>query len=81
MERQEHEPLLMGAAEAAGELGVRQANLRVLSGLPKPYGKVRATTLWRSNEIKALARKRRYEARQAKRRAEKTNESKEIKAA
>jgi hypothetical protein len=48
----------MGAIEAAEALGVRQPNLRVLHGLPEPYDKVRATTLWRADEIRELARRR-----------------------
>jgi hypothetical protein len=52
------EPELMGAAEAADELGVRQQNLRTVAGLPAPYGRVRATTLWRADEIRRLAKRR-----------------------
>lgn len=59
--RKSNEPELFGAAEAAAALGVRQPNLRTVSGLPEPYAKVRATTLWRATEITTLARKRRSE--------------------
>lgn len=80
--RRPHEPLLVGAADAAEILGKRQSNLRTVKGLPKPYqpreiskldeqgnpvldkdgnpvltfiDKVRATTLWRADEIYKLA--------------------------
>jgi hypothetical protein len=52
------EPELMGAKEAAEALGVGQTNLRVVSGLPEPYDSVGATTLWRADEIRALARQK-----------------------
>jgi hypothetical protein len=52
------EPELMGAKDAAAALGVRQSNLRTVAGLPEPYGTVAATTLWRADEIRALARRR-----------------------
>jgi hypothetical protein len=52
------EPELMGAKEAAEALGVGQTNLRVVSGLPEPYDSVGATTLWRADEIRELARQR-----------------------
>lgn len=53
-----NEPKLMGAAEAAEALGVRQQNLRTLVGLPDAYDKVRATTLWRADEVLAFAQER-----------------------
>lgn len=56
--RQPNEPELMGAIEAAEALGVRQVNLRTLKGLPEPYGRVRASTLWRADEIRAFAEER-----------------------
>jgi hypothetical protein len=49
------EPELVGAAEAARLLGVRQSNLRTLAGLPEPYQRLRSGTLWRATDIKALA--------------------------
>lgn len=55
MKRRNEEPELMGAAEAARTLGVKQSNLRTVSGLPEPYQKIASTTLWRADEIKALA--------------------------
>jgi hypothetical protein len=55
MKRQSHEPEMMGAAEAARTLGVKQSNLRVVTGLPEPYQKIRSGTLWRATEIRALA--------------------------
>jgi hypothetical protein len=58
VKRQKHEPELMGAREAARTLGCRQTNLRAQVGLPEPYQKVAATTLWRADEIKAFAARR-----------------------
>jgi hypothetical protein len=55
MRRRHWEPELMGAGEAAKTLGVFQSNLRTISGLPEPYDKVAATTLWRAAEIRAFA--------------------------
>lgn len=54
------EPELMGAGEAAKTLGVFQSNLRTVSGLPEPYDKVAATTLWRAAEIRTLAWQRQH---------------------
>ena len=56
------EPRLYGAAEAAEALGVLQQNLRQVPGLPDPYDRIRSTTLWRADEIDALAAKRRRRA-------------------
>jgi hypothetical protein len=58
MKRRADEPELMGAQEAARTLGVQQPNLRTVAGLPKAYDRVAATTLWRADEIRALAWKR-----------------------
>lgn len=58
MKRRVDEPELMGAQEASLTLGVQQTNLRTVSGLPTPYDKVAATSLWRADEIRALAWKR-----------------------
>lgn len=58
MQRRPGEPELMGATEAARTLGVQQTNLRKVSGLPTPYAKLLAGTLWRADEIRALALKR-----------------------
>lgn len=59
MRRRPYEPELMGAAEAAITLGVEQTNVRtVAGGLPEPYQKIKATTLWRADEIRALAAER-----------------------
>jgi hypothetical protein len=58
MKRRSDEPELMGAQEAARTLGVQQPNLRTVAGLPAPYDKVAATTLWRADEIRSLAWKR-----------------------
>ena len=56
--RRPAEPAVMGAAEAADALGVRQQNLRRQVGLPEPYQTVRATTLWRVTDIEEFARSR-----------------------
>jgi len=48
----------MGALEAARTLGVAQSNLRTVAGLPEPYAKVASGTLWRAQEIRALAFRR-----------------------
>jgi hypothetical protein len=48
----------MGAIEAAEAIGVRQVNLRATAGLPEPYQRVRATTLWRADEIRQFAAER-----------------------
>jgi len=58
MKRRIDEPELMGAQEAARTLGVQQPNLRTVAGLPAPYSRVAATTLWRADEIRSLAWKR-----------------------
>jgi hypothetical protein len=55
MKRRPDEPELMGAQEASATLGVKQTNLRKVSGLPEPYDKVAAGTLWRAQEIRSLA--------------------------
>jgi len=57
--RKPDEPKLMGAREAAEHLGVHQTNLRVVKGLPEPYAKVAATTLYRASDIHSLAFARR----------------------
>jgi hypothetical protein len=62
--RRSHEPLLVGAIDAAQILGKRQSNLRAVKGLPEPYQKVRATTLWRADEI--YARRDRLAAEKSK---------------
>jgi hypothetical protein len=62
--RRPHEPKVIGAAQAALIIGVRQSNLRTLAGLPDPYDKVSSGTLWREDEIRAFADARR-DARQA----------------
>lgn len=53
--RRQSEPELVGAAEAAKILGVHQSNLRTQVGLPEPYAKIAAATLWRADEVKAFA--------------------------
>jgi hypothetical protein len=57
--RRPGEPEMFGAKEASVCLGVQQSNLRTVAGLPAPYGSVAATTLYRAEEIRELAEKRR----------------------
>jgi hypothetical protein len=63
--RKPKEPEVMGAAEASVTLGVTQNNLRTVAGLPDPYDKIRASTLYRADEIRELATAR--NARRAER--------------
>jgi hypothetical protein len=60
--RQRGEPELMGVKEAAETIGVRPSNLPQIAGLPEPYDKVAATTLYRAAEMRAFA-KNRYDRR------------------
>ncbi len=62
--RQPDEPELVGAKDAAEILGVLQVNLRTLKGLPEPYGRIRASTVWRAEEIRAFAETRAARARE-----------------
>src|SRR5258708_5988245 len=48
-------PEVMGASEVATTLGVQQPNIRTLKGIPKPIGKLTATSLWDAREIRAFA--------------------------
>jgi|SRR5579884_2598070 len=52
-------PDVMGAAEAARTLGVKQSNLRVVSGFPSPIARLAATPLWNGAEVRRLAAIRR----------------------
>lgn len=52
---------LMGAAEAAEELGVRSPNLRKVQGLPEPFGRVRSGPFWIADDIRALKARRQRE--------------------
>ena len=76
--RRPDEPRLYGAAEAADALGVMQQNLRQVPGLPDPYDRLRMGTLYRADEIDALADKRRKRAavRQEKQAGEKRAKTK-----
>jgi hypothetical protein len=47
---------LMGATEAAAVLGVKQTNLRELSGLPEPFMKLACGTIWLSADIQRFKR-------------------------
>ena len=69
--RRADEPRVYGAKEAAAALGVRQTNLRAVVGLPEPYQKLRASTLWRADVIDGFAAERRE--RRARRRAERAS--------
>lgn len=51
-------PELMGAREAAAELGVRVPNLRKVDGLPEPAWTLASGPVWPASEIRALARRR-----------------------
>jgi hypothetical protein len=53
--RRGSEPELVGASEAADLCGCAQSNLRTLRGLPEPYAKLRATTLWRKTDMRRFA--------------------------
>lgn len=56
--RHQGEPRVIGAAEAAEILGVRQPNLRTVRALPEPYDKIRATTLYREDDVVRVAQLR-----------------------
>jgi hypothetical protein len=60
--RKSGEPKLVSAVEAAEMLGVRQTNLRTLAGLPEPYDRSRAGTLWRESDIAEFKKKREAKA-------------------
>jgi hypothetical protein len=53
--RKRSEPELVGAAEAAELCGTKPSNLGQLRGLPDQYDKIRATTLWRREEMEKFA--------------------------
>lgn len=52
-------PPLMGAAEAAAELGVKVQNLRKVRGLPAPRQYLASGPVWAADDIKPFAAKRR----------------------
>lgn len=56
--RMTNEPELYGVAEAAEVLGVSRPNLRAIPDMPVPYDKIRASTLYRADEIRELAVRR-----------------------
>jgi len=56
--RMSNEPELYGVAEAAEVLGVSRPNLRAIPDMPEPYDKIRATTLYRAQEVRELAKVR-----------------------
>jgi predicted DNA-binding transcriptional regulator AlpA len=49
---------LMGATEAALALGVKQSNLRELSGLPKPFQVLAMGSVWLTSDIVAYREQR-----------------------
>lgn len=55
------EVLLMGAREAAEELGVQVPNLRATAGLPAPVAELKSGPVFWAHDIKALAARRRKE--------------------
>jgi hypothetical protein len=50
---------LMGAQEAALALGVKQSNLREMSGLPKPFQVLAMGSVWLTRDIVAYREHRR----------------------
>lgn len=56
--RRTNEPELFGVAETAEVLGINTTNLRAIVGLPEPYDKIRASPLYRADEVRALAARR-----------------------
>jgi hypothetical protein len=48
-------PELMGAAEAAEEIGTAVQNLGSLLGMPEPVAQLRATRVWLADEVRAFA--------------------------
>jgi hypothetical protein len=58
--RRRGEPRLYSSGDAANVLGVRQSNVRPLLARNsiEPYDKIGATTLWRADEVDALAARR-----------------------
>jgi hypothetical protein len=56
--RKRGEPVLIGAAEAAEICGTASSNLGQIVGLPEPYDKIRASTLYRRNEVERFAEAR-----------------------
>jgi hypothetical protein len=53
-------PEVMGASEAARELGVTVQNLNRLAGFDRlPYQRLRATRVWLAEDVRKFARSRR----------------------
>ena len=59
--RQPGEPELISAKQAAYILEVQQSNLRTIADLPEPYDRTAAGAIYRADEIRAHAAKRRIE--------------------
>jgi hypothetical protein len=53
---------LMGAIEAADELGVKQPNLRPIPGLPTAIQTLRCGSIWLADEVQPFAAQRRSRA-------------------
>lgn len=51
-------PDLMGATEAAAELGVTTSNLAKIANMPEPLYTLRAGRFYNADEVRALARER-----------------------
>lgn len=56
--RRASEPKIIGAAEAAEIVGCLINNLHRTAGLPEPYDRIRASALWRREDIEKFARER-----------------------
>jgi len=48
-------PELMGTAEVAEALGVKTSNLQFIPDLPEPVQRLRATRIWRAQDIREFA--------------------------
>jgi hypothetical protein len=56
--RREAEPKIVGTGEACQILGCRPQNIGQIKGLPDPYDHIRATTLYRKDELEEFAKER-----------------------
>lgn len=56
--RKKSEPKVIGTGDAANVCGVRQSNWHQLKGLPEPYDRIGATTLYREEEVIEFAKSR-----------------------
>lgn len=53
--RRRQVPELMGAAEAATEIGIPVQNLGTTLGMPEPVARLKATRIWLADEVRAFA--------------------------